>query len=110
MTSKPTINILKLNISKKPYDVMVIGEKTKEFRDCSKWIESRLFDKKGQPRKYDYIQFTNGYGRDRPSFVVNYLGFTKQKGIEKSYSNGLRVSYEECYVIEFSHCQVSFDL
>ena len=36
---------LKLVISKKPFDVMITGEKLEEFHVPSKWIESCLFDK-----------------------------------------------------------------
>lgn len=77
---------LKLSINKKAFDVMVTGEKNEEFRDESKWILSRLVNK-----KHEFIQFTNGYGKDRPVFVAKYLGYTSGEA-DKKYSNGLTVT------------------
>ena len=99
--TKNEITTLKLTLEKKPYEVMITGEKTQEFRKCSTWIESRLYDKKGNPRTYDYIQFTNGYGKERPSFTAKYCGFSKEKTINKKYSNGFSVVFDECYVINY---------
>ena len=92
---------LKLVISKKPFDVMITGEKLEEFRVPSKWIESRLFDKKGNPREYELIQFTNGYGKDRSTFTAKYKGFTKEHNIKREYSNGLKLEGNEFYVISY---------
>ena len=75
---------LKLSINKKAFDVMVSGEKTEEFRDVSKWILSRL------KKDYEYIQFTNGYGSERPVFIAKYLGHVVGD-VDKKYSNGLIV-------------------
>lgn len=63
--------VLHLSVKKLPFDVMVTGEKPFEFRKKSKsgWIESRLFDKNDNPRFYDYIKITNGYGKDVPYFI-----------------------------------------
>ena len=68
--------------------VMVIGEKFEEFRDESKWILSRL------NKDHDYIQFTNGYGSERPVFIAKYLGYTVAN-VDKVYSNGLVVKGEK---------------
>lgn len=75
---------LKLSINKKAFDVMVTGEKTEEFRDESKWIMSRL------KKDYDFVQFTNGYGKERPVFIAKYLGYSFGD-VDKVYSNGLSV-------------------
>lgn len=86
------MKILKLSLHKLPFDVMKTGEKTLEFRKPSKWILSRLIDKNGEPRHYDYVEFTNGYGADKPKFMVEYKGFIKNSHFfHVSYSNGLRV-------------------
>ena len=79
---------LKLSINKKAFDVMVTGEKCEEFRDESKWILSRL------KKSYDYIQFTNGYGNERPVFIAEYLGHSVAN-VDKVYSNGLVVKGEK---------------
>lgn len=66
---------------------MVSGEKNVEFREQSKWIESRLIGK-----QYDRVRFTNGYGATRPRFSVSFKGFKlAPKGVYKTYSNGLEV-------------------
>jgi len=80
----PSKMTLKLSINKKAFDVMVSGEKTEEFRDESKWIMSRL------KKDYDFVQFTNGYGDERPVFVAKFLGYTTGD-VNKKYSNGLSV-------------------
>jgi signal peptidase I len=79
---------LHLTLSKLPFEVMVTGEKTEEFRKDSQWIISRLINK-----KYDVIKFTNGYGKDKPYFICKYLGFNKcYMDLSKhEYSNGLIV-------------------
>ncbi len=86
---------LYLTLSKKPFEVMVTGEKTEEFRKYSAWIESRLYNTYNwEEKKYDVIQFTNGYGKDKPFFTCRYRGFdTVYLGDlpPRKYSNGLVV-------------------
>jgi len=64
---------LYLSLKKEPFAVMVTGEKQEEFRKNSGWIRSRLFDKKDNEKKYDYIKFVNGYGADKPYFICKYF-------------------------------------
>ena len=89
------MKILKLTLSKKPFEVMVTGEKTDEFRKFSKWIESRMFEKNGHWKRYDFVHFTWGYGKDRPYFIAKYFGATKVTNEVECdkfiYSNGLKV-------------------
>ena len=93
---------LRLTLSKKPFEVMVTGEKNIEYRRVSQWIVSRLFDKQGKPREYDTIEFVNGYGKDRPRFTVVYKGFTLLDSVNETFSNGLNVIVTEpVYAI---HC------
>lgn len=85
--------VLKLSLKELPFNVMVTGEKNMEYRLPSKWIESRLMDKFGNPKKYDSVEFTNGYGHDKPRFKAVYNGFIRAAidlGYIK-YSNGLVV-------------------
>lgn len=85
---------LHLTLSKEPFEVMVTGEKRLEFRHDSKWIRSRLYDKSGNKREYDFIKFTNGYGKNKPYFVCRFLEFFESyRSLEPLiYSNGLEVS------------------
>ena len=84
---------LYLTLKKKPFEVMKSGEKKSEYRENSKWIRSRLFNKDGTKRKYDYVKFTNGYGKTRPNFTVKFINFEKIFELKKTYSNGLVVNY-----------------
>lgn len=67
--------VLRLTLKKHWFDLMVDRTKRFEVRKKSKWIESRLFDKKGNPILYDYVLFVNGYGDDKPVFICDYLGY-----------------------------------
>ena len=90
------MKILKLTLKKEPFDVMITGEKRNEYRNNSEWMRSRLYDKMGKKRQYDLVEFTNGYGKDRPKFTVKFLGFEKIYKVNKKYSNGLVVFYPKC--------------
>ena len=91
---------LKLTLSKQPYEVMVSGEKKKEYRRKSKWIESRLFDKFGQLRNYQFVQFTNGYKKDSPQFIAEYKEVSLVENVQETFSNGLQLDIKEpTYVI-----------
>ncbi len=87
--------ILKLTLKKPPFDVMITGEKKSEYRNTSKWMKSRLYNKDGTKRDYDLIKFTNGYGKQRPYFYAEFLDFEIVKKVNKKYSNGLKVFYPE---------------
>ena len=81
------MKILHLSLNEAPFEVMVTGEKKLEFRNNSEWIKSRIV------KQYDAIKFTNGYGSDRPYFIVECRNeyWIKQKASTFSYSNGLVV-------------------
>ena len=86
---------LKLTLSKKPFEVMITGEKPIEYRRQSQWMKSRLFDKHGNPREYSYIEFVNGYGKDRPRFTVEFKGVAVVERVYQTFSNGLTVDIKE---------------
>lgn len=67
--------VLKLTLKKKWFDLMKDGFKKIEFRDPSDWIFSRLLDENGDKRKYDLIEFKNGYAKNAPSFYCEFLGW-----------------------------------
>lgn len=89
------IKILRLTLKKEPFDVMVTGEKRYEFRNPSKWIFSRLYNKMGMPIHYDFVEFTNGYGKGKPMFLCEYKGFIQlSHGIHtEPYSNGFHIGF-----------------
>lgn len=80
--------ILHLTLSKMPFEVMVTGEKSTEYREPSKWILSRL-----QGKKYDLIKFVNGYGSDKPYFIAKFRGWEIETNpYSVDFSNGLKVT------------------
>ena len=80
--------ILYLTLSKMPFEVMVTGEKSTEYREPSKWILSRLLNK-----HYDLIKFVNGYGSDKPYFIAKYKGWEIETNpYSVDFSNGLKVT------------------
>lgn len=83
---------LYLSLKKIPFNEMISGNKTEEFRKPSKWIKSRLFNKDGSEKNYDFIKFTNGYGNDKPYFIAQFDGVTiiKENQIIR-YSSNLSV-------------------
>ena len=93
---------LLLTLNKLPFQVMISGEKREEFRMDSKWIQSRLFDKFGNQKSYDYVKFVNGYGVDKPYFICEFKGVEKVEGSfeKRVYSNGLVVDQAD-YIIKF---------
>jgi len=80
--------ILHLTLSKMPFEVMVTGEKSTEYREPSKWILSRL-----QGKDYDLIKFVNGYGSEKPYFIAKYRGWEIETNpYSVDFSNGLKVT------------------
>lgn len=79
--------VLYLTLSKLPFEVMLTGEKSTEYRVPSKWILSRL-----QGKKYDLIKFVNGYGSDKPYFIAKFRGWEFETNPHTVYfSNRLKV-------------------
>ena len=80
-------NILYLTLKKPQFKVTLSGEKRIEYRRSSQWITSRLLSK-----NYDLIRFVNGYGNDKPYFIVEFKGYEIMKKHEQYlFSNGLVV-------------------
>ena len=65
------LRILRLTLKRKWFDMIAIGEKREEYRTPGKWINSRIHGK-----KYDVIEFKNGYGANVPTMIVEYKGAT----------------------------------
>jgi len=98
------MKILHLNVSKEPFEVMISGEKNKEYRKPSKWIKSRLFHKKTREKKvYSHIKVVWGYGSGRPFFIAKFKYFiTSERNYTLSFSNGLKVEVEKGdYIIHY---------
>jgi hypothetical protein len=98
------MSVLKLTLSKAPFDATASGEKTAEFRRDSDWIRSRLLDSDGNVRHYDSIKYYHG-----PGFSESYTTTTVQfRGAYwhhedvhiGPYNNGFEASFiGGCWVI-----------
>jgi len=69
------LRVLRLTLKKKWFDMIAIGEKTEEYRTPGKWIFSRLIGK-----RYDVVEFANGYGNHVPKVVVQFCGWHQGPG------------------------------
>lgn len=86
--------ILFLNLKTEPFKVMITGEKNEEYRDIGDWMNSRVFNKDGSKRDYDYVKFVLGMGADKPVFICRFKGIKKVKNIHKKYSTGHEVNFD----------------
>ena len=61
-------NMLYLIVYKEVMERIFSGEKTIEYRECTKYWKKRIEDK-----QYRFMRITNGYGNDtRPYIVMKY--------------------------------------
>lgn len=80
---------LHLNLKSKWFDLILSGVKKQEYRDISKYWESRfsmLFPKEHEGEMYnpivETIIFSNGYSKDRRQFEIEWIGSYKGTGRE----------------------------
>lgn len=59
------MRILHLTLNKKWFDMIKSGEKKEEYREIKRYWEVRLKNK-----KFDAVQFKNGYSKDAPFFLI----------------------------------------
>ncbi|MDB6151882.1 MAG: hypothetical protein JWL90_335 [Chthoniobacteraceae bacterium] len=73
---------LHLNLHREFFDLIVVGTKRIEYRKRTAYWKSRL-----EGRKYDEIQFRNGYSTEAPEMLVEFLGVRRiQKWGEPYYA------------------------
>jgi len=73
---------LHLTLHKKWFKEILQGTKKIEYREIKPYWTKRLFDTKGNPIKYNYIIFKNGYNKDCPTMKVEFLGIIKTNQYE----------------------------
>ena len=69
------MDTLKIVIKSEWFDLIGANEKPIEYRDVTPFWTSRLFDKEGKRRKYDRIEFINGYNKDARRMITGFDGF-----------------------------------
>ena len=71
-------NTLYLIVYKEVINRIFSGEKTIEYRECTKYWKKRIEDK-----EYQFMRITNGYGNDtRPYIIMEYkpIGIVEREG------------------------------
>ncbi len=66
---------LKIVIKSEWIDQIAAKEKPIEYRDVTPFWTSRIYDKEGNRRKYDRIEFINGYNKDARRMITGFDGF-----------------------------------
>lgn len=69
---------LKIIIKGEWFDLIALKKKKVENRKFTPFWISRLYDKEGKKREYDYIEFINGYNADARRMVTKFEGFNKK--------------------------------
>jgi len=75
---------LRIIIECEPFDKILAGTKTVEYRNVGPFWTSRLYDKEGNKRHYDRIEFVNGYNVDARKMVTVPGFFNKARVIQYS--------------------------
>lgn len=68
--------VLKIVIKGEWFDAIASGKKVIEYREITPFWTSRLIDAEGKPRKYEKIEFINGYNKDARRMITGFKGFT----------------------------------
>jgi hypothetical protein len=66
-------SVLHLTLKRQWFEQIAAGIKTKEYREAKPYWERRLVD-----RQYDVIKFRNGYSKNAPTMLVEFLGVTRR--------------------------------
>jgi hypothetical protein len=70
------MKILHLTLKKQWFDMIASGVKREEYREMKPYRHKRLAN-----RKYDAIQFRNGYSKDAPTMLVELKSILSGLGI-----------------------------
>ncbi len=73
--SMTELTVLDLTIKKKWFDMIASGEKKEEYRGIKPYWRTRLHGK-----SYDVVRFRNGYKKDSPAVIVNFLDIVVGNG------------------------------
>lgn len=97
--------ILRLTLKKKWFDMIRAGVKKEEYREIKPYWISRLFYdgfmldapinsricvneyEWRYPKKYSFIEFKNGYGKNAPTMMVEYKGLSKGNAVPEWSDN-----------------------
>ena len=66
--------ILHLTLKKEFFDQIKKGKKTAEYREYKPYWIKRLMNTDRSFKQFDYINFRNGYHKNAPEFLIEFLG------------------------------------
>lgn len=66
--------VLTFRICREGFAKLKNGIAENRFREDTPHWHSRLFEKTGEPKNFDYIEIINGYKADSPRAKVEFLG------------------------------------
>lgn len=78
------MKILKLTLKKKWFDLIKSGIKTEEYREIKQYWQTRLQTNgyhRFEFKKFNRVQFTNGYNKNSPQITVECLNILIGKGL-----------------------------
>ena len=75
------LKTLKIVIKGEWLDLILSGKKKIEYREQSDFWVSRLYDENDKKRKYDQIEFINGYNKNARRLLTKYEGFSSKSGL-----------------------------
>lgn len=76
-----TARILRLTLHRHWFDMIASGRKTCEYREVKPYWISRLYEPGKGFRKFDAIQFRNGYAKDAPFMEVEWRFTRERRGL-----------------------------
>jgi len=92
-----TEKILYLNIYRKWFDAIASGKKKVEYRRvCDHW-KSRLLNRDGKPKNFDYVIFRNGFQKQAPELKVEFKNLFELSHPSEMPTFGIRLG-EVIYV------------
>jgi hypothetical protein len=75
---------LKLTLNKKWFDLIKKGIKTEEYREIKQYWQTRLQINgyhRFEFKKFDFVEFTNGYNKNSPQITVECLNILIGQGL-----------------------------
>jgi len=81
--------VLKLTLKKQWFDMILSGEKTEEYREIKRYWIQRLCNEiefennsswEAVSKKYDWVEFTNGYNKNSPRVTLEWKGLEIRTG------------------------------
>ena len=80
------MNILRLTLKKRWFDMIQSGEKLEEYREIKPYWGKRLINEKIRKlewKQFDAIEFVNDYSANSPRFTIECKGIEVNYGLQK---------------------------